>query len=179
MRTWMILASLAVATTARAQPQPEPDPGLETTSYRNTTMLVDALSIGAIGLAFASEGPGGRDSRVTGPLFIAGAIGGVWIVPIIHGMRGHSDRAVGSWLLRQGAMGAGMLIGMATATCTPDEFLCGVDRLGPGLLAGLVVASILDAALLTDETTVKPSGTWTPIVAPRQGGATMGISGSF
>ena len=185
MRTWMILASLALATPALAQPSLAPlaepaQPETVTTSYRAQTMVADGLSIAAILGSFASEGPGGRDSSVTGPLLVAGLIGGAWITPIIHGVRGHAGRAVGSWLLREGAMGLGAIIGVASASCSADAFLCGFDRIGPGLVAGLVVASVLDAAFLTDETHERaPASSWSPVIAPRQGGGTIGFAASF
>ena len=170
----LILASvLGVAGVAHAQPslapqlepaQPAPEP--ETTSYRAYTMTADAISIAALAGSFASEGAHGGDSAATGPL-------------IIHGIRGHGGRAVASWLLREGAMGAGMIIGVASATCTPDQWFCGLDRLGPGLLGGLIVASVIDAAFLTDETHEAATASWTPVLAPRQGGGTIGLAAAF
>ena len=184
LRNWMIFASLAIASVAHAQPalapQQEPaQPQVETTSYRGSTLFADSLSIAAIVGSFASEGPNGQDRSVTGPLLVAGVIGGAWITPIIHGVRGHGGRAVASWLLREGAMGIGMIVGVETARCS-DQFLCGLDRLGPGLVGGLIVASVLDAAFLTDETHERaPAPSWSPILAPRQGGGTVGIAASF
>lgn len=186
MRPWILLASLAVAAPALAQPSLAPlaepaQPETVTTSYRTSTLVADGLSIAAIAASFASEGPNGRDRAVTGPLLVAGVIGGAWLTPIIHGVRGHGGRAVGSWLLREGAMGLGMIIGVSTANCMGSgDLFCGLDRLGPGLLGGLVVASVLDAAFLTDETHERaPAATWSPVIAPRQGGGTVGVAASF
>ena len=183
----LILASvLGVAGVAHAQPslapqlepaQPAPEP--ETPSYRAYTMTADAISIAALVGSFASEGANGGDSAATGPLMFLGVLGGAWAAPIIHGIRGHGGRAVASWLLREGAMGAGMIIGVASATCTPDQWFCGLDRLGPGLLGGLIVASVIDAAFLTDETHEAATASWTPVLAPRQGGGTIGLAASF
>jgi hypothetical protein len=151
-----------------------------TSSYRSITMTVDALSIAALLGGFASEGKDGRDTDLTGPLYTAGALGGLFVTPIIHGIRGHGLRAVGSFLLRDGAMGVGAMIAVETATCGPQEWFCGLDRIGPGMLAGLVAASALDAAFLTDETEQRPVGVaWTPILAPARGGGTLGVAATF
>ncbi len=199
----MIFASFAFTTVAHAEPpaltppaltpplapalapRTEPAGAAPEASYRATTMTADALCIASMLGSFASEGPGGRDSAATGPLLAAGVIGGAWVSPIIHGLHGHGGRAVASWLIRQGAMGAGMIVGLETASCSPDEWFCGLDRIGPGALGGLVVASLIDAALLHDDDSERParttqaSGAWAPIVAPRSGGATLGFAASF
>jgi len=151
-----------------------------TTSYRSITMTADALSLAAVLGGFASEGKNGEDSDLTGPLYMVGMLGGMFATPIIHGIRGHGARAIGSFLLRDGAAGVGAMIGVATASCTPQEWFCGLDRIGPGMLAGLAVASAIDAAFLTDETEQRPVGVaWTPILAPARGGGTLGIAATF
>lgn len=187
MRALAALLILATPLVARAEPPsltPRVEPAApveEHTSYRAYTLAADGLSVGALLLGFASESASGHDSDSTGPLYMVGLLGGSFATPIIHGMRGHGGRAVGSYLIRSGLMGIGGMIGMASAgRCGPSEWFCGLDRVLPGMAGGLVVASVVDAALLTDETVERPSGPqWAPVIAPRAGGATFGIAAAF
>jgi hypothetical protein len=195
LTTATIFASLALPVVARAEPPsltpplaPRTEPAGEPTaeaepSYRAYTMTADALSIAAMAGSFAAEGPNGRDSNASAGLLVVGMLGGAYASPIIHGVHGHGSRAIASWLIRQGAMGVGMIVGVETASCGSDAFLCGLDRLGPGALGGLVVASVIDAAILHDRGDDHPAratGTaWAPVVAPRSGGATVGFAAAF
>jgi hypothetical protein len=152
-----------------------------TTSYRSITMTADALSIAACLGGFASEDKNGMDSNLTGSLYVTCILGAGFATPIIHGIRGHGMRAIGSYLIRSGSATVGMVVGIATADCARDDWFCGFDRIIPGMVGGLVVASVIDAAFLTDETEVRPVGgvAWTPVVAPARGGGTIGVSASF
>src|SRR3954470_17526274 len=188
MRSIAGLLILATPLAAHAEPPSltplvEPAAPLveEHTSYRVYTLTADGLSIGALLLGAASESATGRDSDATGGLYTVGLLGGAFVTPIIHGMRGHGGRALGSYLLRSGLMGIGGMIGVASAgRCADTEWFCGLDRMVPGMAGGLVAASVLDAVFLTDETVERPSGPqWTPIVAPRAGGATVGLVAAF
>jgi hypothetical protein len=182
-----VVAMLAASTSAFADPPSltplsEPATVTVTESYRSQTMTADGLALGAALLGAGLEGPNGRDTSASDTLFPLALLGGMFATPIIHGMHGHAARAVGSYFLRSASMGAGMAIAVATASCTPNEFLCGFDRIGPGLVGGFVVAAVIDAAFLTDETHEQPvrGGTaWAPIVTPRQGGATAGFAMAF
>jgi hypothetical protein len=185
MRAVAALLILATPLVARAEPpsltpRVEPAaPAEDHTSYRAYTLTADGLSVGALLLGFASEGLGGHDSDSTGGLYVLGLLGGSFATPIIHGIRGHGGRAIGSYLMRSGLMGLGAMVGIASAgRCSPAEWFCGLDRALPGMAGGLVVASVVDAALLTDED-VEPSSGWTPVIAPRAGGATFGIAAAF
>ncbi|HET9987190.1 MAG TPA: hypothetical protein VFQ65_01690, partial [Kofleriaceae bacterium] len=107
-------------------PLTEPGTVTVTSSYRSQTLTADGLSLAAALLGAGLEGPNGRDTTASNALFPIALLGGAFATPIIHGLHGHGVRAIGSYLLRNAAMGAGAVIGVATATCTPNEFLCGI-----------------------------------------------------
>jgi hypothetical protein len=162
---------------------PLDDPNTVTTSYRAITLSVDAASIAAAfgGYALLDKRNEVPSNNFAGGLMVAGVLAGAYVVPIIHAARGHGMRALGSWLLRDGAMGFGGMIGIATAQCSSQELFCGLDRIGPGMAGGLVIASVIDAALLTDEKEQRPVAgtTWSPLVAPARGGGTLGLAAAF
>ncbi len=64
-------------------------------------------------------------------------------------------------------------------TCRPGEWFCGLDRMGPGMVAGLALAMAIDSIWLTDEHAPRPQATWTPVVAPHPGGGTVGFAASW
>ncbi|MEO6776610.1 MAG: hypothetical protein ABI467_26945 [Kofleriaceae bacterium] len=167
--------------TPLTQPEPEPATVTVTDSYRSKTLTADGLVLGAALLGAELEGANGRDTAASNTLYPLALLGGVFATPIIHGLHGHGGRAIASYLLRATAIGAGAVIGVASASCTPHDFLCGLDRIGPGMLGGFIVAATIDAAFMTNETHEEPvhGATWAPIVAPRQGGATAGFAMVF
>jgi hypothetical protein len=153
-----------------------------TTSYRAITLSVDAASIAAAfgGYALLDKRNEVPSNNFAGGLMVVGVLTGAYAVPIIHAARGHGMRALASWLIRDGAMGVGGMVGIATAQCSPQEWFCGLDRIGPGMAGGLVLASVIDAALLTDEKEQRPAGaTWSPLLAPARGGGTVGFAAAF
>jgi hypothetical protein len=201
---WIIFASLGLVGTARADvseptlellPAPPPElrlsslpPSLTepidvtpTTSYRAVTMTVDAIAIAALLGSFATQGKPGPDNGLSLSLFAIGSLGGVYAVPIIHGTRGHGARGFASWLLREGTVTAGVAVALGTASCKPEVLICGLDRVGPGATAGLIVASVIDAVFLSGETEQRPTaGTaWSPLLAPARGGGTVGLATAF
>lgn len=190
---WIIFFNLAVASSAHAEPPsltaalPQWDPAgyatpppVETTSYRAFTMAADGISIASVLGSFVTEGPDGRDTKASNTLLVLGLVGGSFATPIIHAVRGHGGRAVASYLIRTGAMTIGGLAGIASASCSSGTDSCGLDRIGPGVVGGLIVASVIDAAFLTDETTERlATSTWSPVIAPRHGGGTVGIAAAF
>jgi hypothetical protein len=167
------------ATAPLAQPSQPPADDL-VTSYRPWTMAVDVVSLGTIVGGFAM--PGNHFHDTSDAIISAGILGGFLATPIIHAARGHGMRAVGSFVLRGLVAGTGAMIGVATAECRPEEWFCGLDRMGPGMTAGLAVAMVIDNIWLTDEHTPRPRAgqpVWSPIVAPRPGGGTLGLAASW
>ena len=178
------LSNLPPSLTAPMDIAPLEDPAnTVTTSYRAITLSVDAASIAAVfgGYALLDKRNEVPSNNVAGALMVVGVLTGAYAVPIIHGVRGHGMRALASWLIRDGAMGVGGMVGLATAQCSPQEWFCGLDRIAPGMAGGLVIASVIDAALLTDEKEQRPAAgtTWSPLLAPARGGGTVGLAAAF
>jgi hypothetical protein len=161
----------------------EDPPNTVTTSYRAITMSVDVAAVAAAfgGYALLDKRNDTPGNNFAGGLMVVGVLTGAYAVPIIHAARGHKMRAFTSWLLRDGAMGFGGMVGLVTAQCSSLELFCGLDRIGPGMAGGLVVASLIDAALLTDEKEQRPptGTTWSPLLAPSRCGGTVGLAAAF
>lgn len=180
-----VIACLLGSATAFAQPPREPPPATE--SYRLQTFAVDGVGLALLVAGGLAEGEGGRDTQTSETLFTVGSLAMVFGAPIVHGIRGHRERAVGSTLLRVGLAGAGMLVAVQMnsgcgdgdppedGALFDDDFLCELDYAGYGVLGGLVLASVLDAAFMTDET-VAPAR-WSPqLAATRDGGVRAGLA---
>jgi hypothetical protein len=201
---WMIFASLGLVGSARADVSeptadlpPAPPPVLQlsslppsltapidvapTTSYRAVTITVDAIAIAALLGSLATQGKAGPDNGLSLSLFAIGGLGGVYAVPIIHGVHGHGARGVASWLVREGAVAAGAMAALGSASCKPYE-ICGLDRVDFGVAAGLIVGSVIDAVFLSGSSDKErpPTGTtWSPALAPTRGGGTVGLAAAF
>jgi hypothetical protein len=174
MRRLVILLLLAMASPALAEPEPQP----QVTYYAKQTLLVDGLALGALLVGAAAEGPGGRDTSASNGLFAIGGIGALVGTPIVHLAHGHYGRAAGSFGMRYVAAGVGAAIAVSLAHCSDGELFCGLDALGPGIFAGLVTASVLDAFFLTDEKKPAPPG-WTPQLGAGRGGLSVGVVTTF
>jgi len=182
MRTVAALLIFATPLVAHADPPsltaPIAPPSIEHTSYAAYTLTADGIGIGALIAGGIAEGPNGRDTTASDTLFTVGMLGSVFATPLIHGIRGHGMRALGSVLLRAGGMGIGMAVGISMASCSNGDAFCKLDGAGPGMIGGLIVASIVDAAANTDETVERPAR-WSPVIAPRSGGGTIGFAAAF
>ena len=170
----LLVTSLLLPATALAD-------AVETTSYRKYTVTTDA-----IGLALFIGGDSAE--RENEALMTTGALTMLFGTPVIHAARGHTDRALGSWLMRSALGGTGMVIAMAAnSDCDDgvdtgesflgDDFLCQLDYIGDGMLGGLAVAMAIDAAFLTDEE-VEPA-TWAPQLAAGRDGVRAGVAFSW
>lgn len=149
----------------------------EVTSYRAQTLTVDGISIGLFLLGRAMEGADGRDNPTSSTLMGAGIMGSMLASPIVHAVQGHGWRALGSFGIRYGCTTAGVLVAMA-ASSGCDGLTCSMEYVGLGVLGGMVVASALDAGLLTEERRERPPA-WTPTVSAHADGARVGIVGTF
>jgi hypothetical protein len=183
MRHLVVVGVLSFANLASAQPglaplSPPPPPAEEVTSYRTWTLTSDAASLGLMLGSFASEGPDGRDTSMSSTLLSVGLAGAFLGTPIIHAARGHWARAGGSLLMRWGLAGVGMMIGMSTQNCASGDAFCHLDGIGPGILGGLVVASLIDAVALTEERRA-PAPSWTPQVAAGRSAVSLGFAAHF
>jgi len=150
------------------------------TSYRYLTMTADTISLGTIIGGFSMDGNHVHDT--SDAIITTGILGGFLATPLIHGARGHWGRALGSFVLRDFIAGTGAIIGVATAECTPEQWFCGLDRMGPGMIAGLSIAMVIDNVWLTDEHVPRVHAAqtaWAPVLAPRPGGGTLGFAASW
>jgi hypothetical protein len=171
-----LIASLLVPATALADDEP-------TTSYRSMTLTADAVGIGMLVAGGYAEGENGRDTDASNALFAVGGLTTLFATPIIHIARGHKERGVGSILMRGGLAGLGMAIAFsANNDCHDDkndglgdpDFLCELDYVGYGVLGGLIAASVIDAAFMTDEKVER--ATWAPQAWANQHGAGAGVA---
>lgn len=183
MRTTVAVAFLtaAIATAAPAAADTVISDPHETdivTSYSSWTLAADGASVALLLGGFAAEGEGGRDTQASNALMTTGFLGAVFATPIIHAVRRHPDRALGSVALRTALGSLGAYAAVKTANCEDStEWFCGLDRMGPGFLAGFVVASVIDAATMTTER--RPAPSWTPAIGADAHGVRLGVSGRF
>jgi len=72
--------------------------------------------------------------------------------PAVHLAHGDPGGAAGSLLLHLAAPVAGAVIGYGidSAHCGPDEWFCGIGGLALGGLVGMIVATTVDAAFLSN-----------------------------
>jgi hypothetical protein len=173
-----VVASLLCAAPAAADPH--------TTSYRSQTLAADGIGLGLLVAGGFAEGEGGRDTRASNTLFTVGILGTLFVTPAIHFARGHRRRAAGSVALRWGMAGGGMLLAMmGNLGCHAnqpanddslfgDDFLCELDYIGYGMFGGLIAASVIDAAFMTDERVERPR--WTPQLGATRDGVRVGAT---
>ncbi len=182
---FVIALLIALATgTAIAQPGRTPhamfDEATVSTSYRQVTMSVDAIALGLLVAGGAAEGQNGRDTALSDTLFTTGGLGALFAVPIVHGVRGHLSRSIGSFGLRAGLANVGALVALGMRDGC-EEFLCQLDYVGYGVFGGLVVAALIDGAAFTTETTKvrRPTRLLVPQLSMRESGGVVGLAGTF
>jgi hypothetical protein len=171
MRSLAIL--LALTATVHAEP-------VETTThYYEYTLTADAVGLALYAGGSMSEGPDGRDTRASSALMTIGVASSFLATPIIHAARGHWGRAGASFGLRYGVGMLSAIVAIKLSTCDQSkDFLCQFDNLGPGLGVGLAIASVVDAATMTEEKTAGPTA-WAPSVTARNGGMMLGLGKAF
>lgn len=171
----MLAMSCLLPSVAAARP--------ETTTYRTQTLLVDGAALGFMVGGGLLE-PSGQSEAI----MALGLLGSVLGTPFVHGLRGHSDRFMGSLGIRLGLMTAGTFTALAlrddcddptndSGTFIAPDIGCELEYLGYGILGAAVVATVIDAALFTDEAVEKP--TWTPHLVPTGDGVRAGVSMAF
>jgi hypothetical protein len=171
---FMVLPGVAAAS--------DEDDDTMVTSYRHLTLSADAISIGLFAAGNLAEGEGGHDTPLSNTLFATGLLGATFATPIIHATRGHGGRAIGSWLLRQGLASAGMLIAFSASQGCDDGWFCELEYVGYGYLGGIVLASVIDAATITDEVVPReraPRSVWSPTISATHQGARVGFVATF
>lgn len=179
------ITALAIGCLAPSLAIAEPTQTASTTSYRHQTLLVDGISLGfMLGGSYLNDGPGDRGDTLIG----IGLLGSVLGTPFVHGLRGHSDRFMGSLGIRLGLMTAGTVAAVMAAgdcddpnndhgTIIDPDFLCEMEYIGYGIMGAAVAATVIDAALFTDEVSETPR--WTPHLAPTRDGVRAGVTWAF
>jgi hypothetical protein len=148
-------------------PAPEPAaPRLK--SYGTTTLLVDAAAVGILLLAIE------QDDYETGESLAKLAIGTyVFGAPIVHLTKNKAGRALGSAAMRVGFPLIGIAMGLEL-TDNEDEGAV------LGLLAGVVSASLIDAAYIAKgDPPPKAQPGWAPTASASQNGFAVGVGGRF
>jgi hypothetical protein len=103
--------------------------------------------------------------------------------PIMHMSRQRYGRAAASLAMRVGLPLVGVVVGdrvdasCGSPPCMGDE----LRNVYVGLLGGVVLASVLDAAFLAsgDAPERQSQSGWTPTARPTQGGLALGVTGYF
>jgi len=168
MRSLAIL--VALAGTARAEPE-------TTVHYYEYTLPADAVGLALYAGGALSPHPDGHRTTTSSTLMTVGVASSLLATPIIHTVRGHWKRGLGSLGLRVGVAMMSSLIGFELTRCDPSQQLgCKFNGLDPGLGVGLALSSIIDVAALTEE---KVAPTWTPQVTARPGGLVIGLGKAF
>lgn len=148
--------------------------------YRGEMVLADAAAVGVgiVGLSFAHSGSGYRSLE---GYYVPGALAIVAAGPIVHGLHHDGTGAVESVALRVGLPLLGAMLGSASygKSCYDG---CGDTNFSyevMGGIAGAVTAMIIDDGFLAHERP-QPKPSWTPVLVPtRNGGATVGLGGTF
>jgi hypothetical protein len=180
MRRLLCLALLFCMTLPRLARADDESADTEVTHYHHLTLGVDGASLAVLVAGGLAEGEGGRDTTASSTLMPIGLLGMTFGTPIVHLTRGHTGRALGSFALRVAFASGGMLVAEAARSCNPDEdFLCKLDYVGYGMVGGLVLASLFDAATMTEERVPRRGPTWAPSLSATPGGARVGIAGTF
>jgi hypothetical protein len=105
MRPYLCVLAISCLVPAVATARPDTAPS-ETTSYRVQTLAVDgvALAFFAGGMALNAK----SDDNASDGLMTIGVLGMIGGTPLVHGLRGHGGRTMGSLGMRLGLMTAGM-----------------------------------------------------------------------
>jgi hypothetical protein len=138
------VALLLAATAARAQSEPAP-----ISSYRWQAVTADAVAMSAAIAGFSLEGKDGSLNYVPSNTMMGLGIVGYYLgAPTVHAAHRHFGRAGVSLALRVGLPLVGGAIGARMATCSPSEWLCGLEEFGAGFAVGAAAAVVVDNVLL-------------------------------
>jgi hypothetical protein len=147
-------------------------------------LISDFVALGTLGVAAAAGVKGNSAIAVIVPVAIVYDLGS----PTIHWLHGRKGIAAASFGVRAGVPFVGVLAGMAVGSCggadTQAGRACRSQAAGYGALAGFALATAIDATFFAFDAPAseKPRGVglrWVPLAVPAEGGATLGVVGTF
>jgi hypothetical protein len=138
------MAVLLAAANAHAESEPADAGG----GYRWQVAATDAGVIAAAAAGFALEGRGFLDNVPSNMLMGVASAGYFLGAPVVHLAHREYGRAGISIILRVGLPIVGGAIGARLASCSRDEWLCGLDEFAKGFALGAVTAAIVDSAFV-------------------------------
>lgn len=179
---------LAATASARADSKPAAD------NYGWQVAATDATLISAAFAGFSLEGKDGSLNYVpSNTLMAVGGIGYFLGAPIVHIAHKRYGRAGVSIAIRTGLPMFAGVVASQFKSCSPSEFLCGLEEFGTGFAVGAVAAAVVDSALIApwsskstaepEPLAVAPRAPARPIISPRLVAtpdiAMLGIGGQF
>lgn len=168
----MLLTSVLDAAAQPASTPPVPPPEVVrdggTRWYGYQTLAVDALALGVLALAVEEDDPEvawvGLGLATVGPA-------------LVHAAHNRTTAAVGSSLLRVGAVAAGLSIGAALESCGPDAHsTCRAEGAMIGALIGWGTAALIDGVVVAREQRARRV---VPTFAATGDGVRVGLGGRF
>ena len=181
-----LVTSTALAQPSLVEPLPAPasptEPPIEVTSYRSHILVASGLGIAALVGGAMAEGEDGRDTQASEALFGIGMATTFLAPPLVHIAHGEAKRGLASLGLRWGMASIGGFVAVAAANCDPDVdgWFCDLEAFAPGALAGVAVASLIDALTLTEQRRIRPTErTFAPVLSASSSGGHIGLAGTF
>ena len=154
--------------------------------YGGQTLGVDGVALALFALGAAN---GGSNPSTATSLMVTSGITYVLGGPVIHIAHGRYGTAAASLGVRLAAPVVGGAVGgvagavlFGAASNSTGALIGGATGAIFGLGTGVIVASVLDSAVLAHRTARAPERTgfqWSPVAAPVKGGATAGVVGRF
>lgn len=159
--------SMTLSTVGQAD---DPDVVVEK-SYGTSILAVDGLGVGMLLLAGAADSPG---------LAYAGLATMAFGPGMVHAAKGRHGEALGSMVLRPGAVVVGARLGYELENCSENnDDWCGLGGIFLGGIVGYGAAVVVDAGFLAREKKIVRQHQLTPQLAASSDGMRVGLSGTF
>jgi hypothetical protein len=176
---------VALARVAAAEPLAVAPPGLTPVvelpagpplepSYRRQTVIADGIAMGLLVIGIRTN------NEAVGYMSLGTYAGAAPLVHLAHHRPGHAAASLG---LRVGLPILGGILGDKLgrgSRCSGDVCVDESDEfMAFGVLGGIAAAMVLDTSLLAKEDEAPAPAGWSPAIAARRDGITLGFSGSF